>query len=76
MMGAYKHFRPNPADIIKRHIRGVGRLRRAPHKKDGMTMELLVPIILIVALAFLANRFGADSREGIERSPETLGIHH
>jgi hypothetical protein len=45
--------------------------------KDGKRMfELLVPVILSIVLAVLAIPFGADSREGLDRRPESLGIVH
>lgn len=39
-------------------------------------LELLIPMILAIVLAILAIPFGADSREGLERKPESLGIVH
>ena len=39
-------------------------------------LELFVPVILAIVLATLAIPFGADSREGLDRRPESLGILH
>jgi hypothetical protein len=39
-------------------------------------LELFVPVVLSIVLAVLAIPFGVDSREGLERRPETLGIIH
>jgi hypothetical protein len=39
-------------------------------------LELLIPTILAIVLAILAIPFGVDSREGLDRKPESLGIIH
>lgn len=39
-------------------------------------LELFVPVILSIVLAALAIPFGVDSREGLDRRPESLGIVH
>jgi hypothetical protein len=38
--------------------------------------ELFVPVVLSIVLAVLALLFGVDSRESVDRKPETLGIIH
>jgi hypothetical protein len=37
-------------------------------------MELIIAVFFLVILALLAPTFGADSRFGVERNPESLGM--
>ncbi len=42
-------------------------------KGDG-DMDILVLVVALIALDILALRYGADSREGVDRDPRTLGL--
>jgi len=37
-------------------------------------MEILVPVLFLVIIAILAPIFGEDSRFGVDRDPNTLGL--
>jgi hypothetical protein len=39
-------------------------------------MEFIIFFVALIVLDVLALRFGADSRNGIERDPQTVGIIH
>lgn len=45
-------------------------------QKEGIEMELLIALAFVVTVDILAIWFGKDSREGVDRRPESLGIIH
>ncbi len=42
--------------------------------KGDRDMEIIVLITALIALDILALRYGADSREGVDRDRRTLGL--
>jgi hypothetical protein len=47
---------------------------RGEKKRGNKKMELLIPILVILIIDLLAIPFGADSRYGVDRPPESLGL--
>ena len=43
-------------------------------RNGSKEMELFIAALFLVALAILAPIFGEDSRFGVERDPNTLGL--